>query len=461
MTGCAICAFIFGRRSAQFGLAIAIVISLAATAKAQTHSKYDDPNTAEGWSWLQIKLGLPADFGSKCGERLDPKGEDNPAYSDPKKCRTISASFIVNILTDSALRDSIGYNGVDSRNARIDGDVNLDSAKIDRALRIANSRFEGAISLGKAHAASALDLQGSLILGSLNAAEFQSESDFELDGTTIMGALDLGSAVIAGYADLRGTDCEGYFNADSFQVGKSLVMRSEDNNKASFKNVSMRGAKITGQIDMNGASFDGDLDADSLQVGGSLFMRSEDNNKASFKDVSMRGANIAGQVDMAGARFEGDLSADNLQVGQDLLMLSDENKASFNAVYLNSANVTGRLTMDGALFQRDLTADGLQVGGDVSMRDIYTDRSVEIRRAQLKGNLDLGGADLFNLNLRGTSIVGEMRLGDRNSIVDWLAPRDSHLDPRDIFDLSMLGGSLTIAIRGQGPCILLDFPSRE
>ena len=58
-------------------------------------------------------------------------------------------------------------------------------------------------------------------------------------------------------------------------------MRSDGDNKASFKKVILRNAKVTGEIVMDGASFAGDLDADSLYVGGSLLMRSDAKNKAS------------------------------------------------------------------------------------------------------------------------------------------------------------------------------------
>jgi len=46
------------------------------------------------------------------------------------------------------------------------------------------------------------------------------------------------------------------------------------------------------RVNMIGASFEGKLNADSLQVGEMLLMRSEGQNKASFKDVVLRGAKI-------------------------------------------------------------------------------------------------------------------------------------------------------------------------
>jgi hypothetical protein len=65
--------------------------------------------------------------------------------------------------------------------------------------------------------------------------------------------------------------------------------------------VNLGDAKIRGQVSMIGASFDGMLNADALQVGGLLAMRSDDQNKTTFKDVVLRSAKITGGVDMTGA----------------------------------------------------------------------------------------------------------------------------------------------------------------
>jgi hypothetical protein len=74
---------------------------------------------------------------------------------------------------------------------------------------------------------------------------------------------------------MGGSGFDGALDADSLQVGGSLLMYSDDQNRTRFKDVFLCSAKVTGQIVMVGANFDGRLDADSIQVGGSLLMRSE------------------------------------------------------------------------------------------------------------------------------------------------------------------------------------------
>jgi hypothetical protein len=61
-------------------------------------------------------------------------------------------------------------------------------------------------------------------------------------------------------------------------VGGSLFLRSDDKNKATFKDVTLGRARITGNVEATGATVDGHFNADALQVGGSLFLRSDNKN---------------------------------------------------------------------------------------------------------------------------------------------------------------------------------------
>jgi len=123
-------------------LSLFLVFSFTEYAQSQTPATYDDVSTPEGWAWSQIKQGLPADFGEFCDVELDPTKQDDPRWL--KTCRTISADFIVNLLTRSSLHDTIKYKGAALVNARIVGVVDLRFATIDRPLAIVSSRFEGA-----------------------------------------------------------------------------------------------------------------------------------------------------------------------------------------------------------------------------------------------------------------------------------------------------------------------------
>jgi uncharacterized protein YjbI with pentapeptide repeats len=166
---------------------------------------------------------------------------------------------------------------------------------------------------------------------------------------------------------------------------------------------------------MTGASFSGTLDADALQVGGILIMGSDGENKASFKDVVLRSAKITGQIAMVGASFDGTLNADSPQVDSSLIMRSEgQNKASFKDVILRAANIKGHIDMTGAS-SGTLNAEALQVGGDLFMSDVYSIKESDMTFAHFGGILDLRGATLPGLDLAGASVGADLDLGGPGS----------------------------------------------
>ncbi len=197
-------------------------------------------------------------------------------------------------------------------------------------------------------------------------------------------------------------------------------MYSDDLNKASFKDVDLRGAKINGQISMNGVNINGRLNADSLHVGESLFMNSDDKNKASFKEVDLANAKITGHIKLEGASIDGPLNANGIELGQSLLMnSSDKNKARFETVDLRGAQIGGQINMTGASFDGVLEAESLQVNNMLFMADAYFTDNVNMGFAHLGANLDLRGATFHGLNLSGASISGEFQLGGGHDSAVW------------------------------------------
>ena len=112
---------------------------------------------------------------------------------------------------------------------------------------------------------------------------------------------------------------------------------------------------------MAGASFDGKLDANSLQVGSSLIMRSDDQNKASFNDVILRTANITGQIDMIGTSSAARWTPRSCRSAAICSCISDgQNMASFKDINLRGAKIMGAIYMNGASFSGTLKAEGLR-----------------------------------------------------------------------------------------------------
>jgi hypothetical protein len=359
---------------------------------------------------------------------------------------------------------------VDLNQAHIERDLNLNDAQVEMILNANALQVGGAMHMRSDQSQSTfhdVSLIGAKVVGDLEMVGLRVDGVLNAYGLKVGGTVVFRSDVqqgrqasVSGAVTFEGAhierdlifndaQVEKTLNANALQVDGTMHMRSDQSQSSfhpSFDDVSLIGAKVVGDVDMVGVRVNGILNAHALQVGGSLVLRSGAKARqavygsaGSGTAIDLTSAKVAGNVDMDGVAVNGPFDAANLQVGESLLMRSDgKYVATLHEIFLGGAKIDGNLDMTGALFGRDVVAQGLGVGGDVSMREIYSDRSIEMPFARFNGNLDLGGANLAHLNLRGASIAGEMRLGDRSSMVGWLSGSDQPEDAdRESVDLDL------------------------
>jgi uncharacterized protein YjbI with pentapeptide repeats len=362
---------------------------------------YQSEQTPEGWAWAKVKQGKQADFNARCGTPvLNPSAADEIRWADG--CRRISGTFIADLLMQPSLRTSVPFPGIRLVGARIEGEIDLQNARLDRALIIESSLIEGDVNLIAARAESALSFVGSSIGGTFNAWQFYSEISLDLNYATFKRDVVLNSAKIGGFFSLENTAFSGKLDADSLQVGGNLFLRGARHDDE----VTLSGAKITGNLYMDGTSFKENVSAGSLVVGASLFIRSTADHKVSFNGLVLRSARITGSIQMDGATFSGPLVADALQVGASMFMRSaPQHQAKFKDVTLNSARITGNVDMDGATFDGGVNAHSMQVGGSLTMRSARYGASVSLIGARVGNNIEMSSAVFKRVDMRGANVT--------------------------------------------------------
>lgn len=370
-------------------------------------SKWTKP---EKWVWIQICEGRIADFNRRLNEELDPR---NPDHDDKwSNDRRLSSVFLETILLHEPFSSAIPRQGVRISGASFPDYINLTDASIGQPLMVHKSRFKSQVDMFRLRTPALISFEGTKFDSDLNvnsilvgAHLFMRNAEFS--------EVDLKGAGVGGYLDMNGSTFKGELAMDSTSVSGNLFMKNGE-----FGEVALRGAKISRQLSMIGSTFKGALSMGSASVGGSLPMRN-----AAFDKVDLRGAKIGDQLAVDGSTFKGKLTMGSVSAGGSLFLQQTE----FGEVDLRGAKIGGQMTMDGSTFKGKLIMPSISVGTSLFLRQVEFDSPANLMFLSVGSNLDVRVATLRGLDLTGSRIEGELRLGSSDAPkITWNAYKDEN-----------------------------------
>lgn len=315
----------------------------------------------ERWVWTQICEGREADL----NQRADGALHSNMSEKWTRG-HVLRSEFLETVLLHEPYRAALPHRGIRIKGAWFIEPLDLSEATLTKPLALNGCRFDGEVVLSHLETPYWISLGGSTFNRTLSMHRLQVGGSLRLNKEATFHEVQLSGAIIGDVLDMRRSTFADILDMNSLRVGTNLLM----NDGARFQAVTLSGAKIEGEVAMKGSSFSSTLFMTGAQIHGSFFM-----TEASFSKVDLRGARITGQVAMVGSTF-----SDTLDMG------------------------------------------GLHVGDELNLQraQITTEEEVYLTFSMVGSNLDISGSSLPSLNLTGTQVKGEFRLGSsKHPSVKW------------------------------------------
>ncbi|CAL9628001.1 hypothetical protein SUDANB108_06027 [Streptomyces sp. enrichment culture] len=258
--------------------------------------RIDSMTPAEERVWRAFPRGEDVDFRDSA--------DDDPAHgAGPGPQRTVRAAVLRALLLSAPQEDGETA-ALRLAGARITGELRLQYADVDHAVRLSDCFFEDPPVLYAARLRQ-LNLRGS-VLPALHAENLRVDGVLRLSGCRFGGPVRLAGAQITGALFLDGADVgappagQPALQLNHVTVGDGLSapgLRTRGE-------IRLTGASTTGTIDLAGARLDAGpgaaaLDAVTLTVEGDVLLREAE----VCGWIGLRGARVAGRLDFSRARL--------------------------------------------------------------------------------------------------------------------------------------------------------------
>jgi uncharacterized protein YjbI with pentapeptide repeats len=352
----------------------------------------------EKWVWMQLCEGRKADLNQRDGRKLDPGNIEFWPRS-----RILRPTFLESILLHEPYRTALAHSGVRIEGAWFVSSIDMSDAIFTKPVALVYCRFEKDITLAQVQTSHWISLESSNFNGALDLNGIQIGGNLFMDKGATFHQLQLQGAKIGNKLHLVGSTFNDTVHMNRLQVVNSVYMDVG----TTFQEVTLSGAQIGDVLDLTGAIFKGVVYMNNLEVGANMFME-----KTFFhEEVQLSRAKIGSELVITGATFLKALNMARLHVNGPLFMEGGR----FSEVDIEDAKVDGALVTTGSAFGKTLKMNGLHVGGNLVLDNTQIDgkETVYLRFSEIGSNFDISDSSLPFLDLTGTKIKGEFRLGSK------------------------------------------------
>ena len=346
---------------------------------SHTHSPRTD---VEQRASVQISQGEEVRLSGECP---DWRATDKQLGNDVDSSRyTLGGRFIAEILTDPPFGASSAASSIVIRGARIAGDIVVESGTTPVPVTIACSTVEGNI-------------------------RFQ---DWRA-----LGGVEFSRVRVTGSLKFHDVDAQSLVALTESDVGRVEVNRSRFARDLSFRATQLRT----------------ELKIASTRVEGSLLMGchvlSEESHCASYGLTRFLNLHVSDAFDLIGSRFVDEVTFQELHLGGSLQAAQVEFQSTLT---VSGGEFDGTFRMPSSIVHGPLIVEDTNLQGGIDLHGGTYD-SIAIRHADINRYVDMNASTFRSLDLGGTTVRGELRIGAPNETINRDAPGDDiHFSARNV-----------------------------
>ena len=278
-------------------------------------------------------------------------------HGDPK----IRPEVLREIVTRATSIDPVTHKRIGILGMHVPGPLDLSDADIDRALIIAESKIDGGLLLDRVRTGSVLSFGGSSIGGPIK----------------VYGA----------------------------EIGGSLILR-----KARFDAIEINSSEIQGTVDLDGAHVRDNVEIDRSAISGSISIRN-----GRYGAVRLRSTSVGGQISLQDVHVEGQLDIQEVHTPESVLL----GGRPFGEIRIVGSNIGGTLSLDGSTVVGATLIESNSIGRGLLARHATFRNALDLTLNRIKGNIDLRGSRLAELDLSETHADKALQLASDGQEVEW------------------------------------------